>query len=64
MKIQLYQISPEKDKNNLIFMNYDFAVKLGGIDYDSYELVFEGEVEAKRLDDIYNLVKELRGDAE
>lgn len=55
MKIQLYQISPEKDKNNLLFRNYDFAVKHGGIDYDSYELVFEGEVEAKRLDDIYTI---------
>jgi hypothetical protein len=55
MKIQLYQISPEKDKNNLLFRNYDFAVKYGDIDYDSYELVFEGEVEAKRLDDIYTI---------
>lgn len=53
MKIQLYQISPEKDKNNLLFRNYDFVMNHGGIDYDRYELVFDGEVEAKRLDDIY-----------
>lgn len=55
MKIQLYQIAPEKDKNNLLFRNYDFVMNHGGIDYDSYELVFEGEVEAKRLDDIYTI---------
>ena len=55
MKIQLYQISPEKDKNNLLFRNYDFVMNHGGIDYDSYELVFEGEVEATRLDDIYTI---------
>ncbi len=55
MKIELYQISPEKDKNNLMYMNSDFVMKHGGIDYDSYELVFEGEVDAKRLDDIYRI---------
>ncbi len=55
MKIELYQISPEKDKNNLMYMNSDFVMKHGGIDYDSYELVFEGEVNAKRLDDIYRI---------
>lgn len=55
MKIELYQISPEKDKNNLMFMNYKFMTNHGGIDYDSYELVFEGEVNAKRLDDIYRI---------
>ncbi len=53
MKIQLYQISPEKDKNELLFRNYDFVMNHGGIDYDSYELVFEGDMNAKRLDDIY-----------
>lgn len=55
MKIELYQISSEKDKNNLMYMNSDFVMKHGGIDYDSYELVFEGEVDAKRLDDIYRI---------
>lgn len=53
MRIRLYQISPERDKRNLIFMNYDFIKRHGGVDVESYDLVFDGEVEAKRLDDIF-----------
>lgn len=55
MKIELYQISEEKDKNRMMFMNSDFVMKHGGIDYDSYELIFEGDVEAKGLEDIYRI---------
>ena len=55
MEIELYQISPEKDINLHLFMNYNFAMKYGGIDYNSYELVFKGEVNAKKLDDIYRI---------
>ena len=40
MKIELYQIQEEKDKNRLMFMNSDWVMSHGGIDYDSYELVF------------------------
>lgn len=53
MKIELYQIQEEKDKNRLMFMDSDWVMSHGGIDYDSYELAFEGEVDAKRLEDIY-----------
>ena len=53
MRVRLYQISPERDKRNLMFMNYDFTVKHGGIDVESYDPVFDGELDAKRLDDIY-----------
>ncbi len=55
MKIKLYQISNEKDKNNLKFMNSSFVQKHGGIDSDSYELVYDGNVNAKTLDDIYSI---------
>ncbi len=55
MNIELYQISPEKDKNNLMFANSSFVEKHGGIDYDSYELVFKGDLPIKRLDDIYRI---------
>lgn len=55
MKVKLFQISSEKDKNSLMFMNADFVLKHGGIDSNSYELVFEGEVNAKRLDDIFQI---------
>lgn len=55
MKIKLFQISNEKDKNNLKFMNSSFVQKHGGIDSSSYELVFEGELDVKRLDDIFTV---------
>lgn len=44
MKIKLYQIAPEKDGKNLMFMGYEFAVLHGGINADSYELVFDGDL--------------------
>lgn len=53
MRVRLYQISPERDKRNLMFMNYEFTTKHGGIDVESYDLVFDGDLEVKRLDDIY-----------
>lgn len=31
MKIKLYQIAPEKDDKNLMFMNYEWTVKHGGV---------------------------------
>lgn len=55
MKVKLYQISNEKDKNNLKFMNSSFVQKHGGIDSGSYELIYNGEVNAETLDDIYTI---------
>lgn len=55
MKIKLFQISPETDYNNLMFMNYEWAMKHGGIRQSSYELVFDGEVDAKSLADIFRI---------
>ena len=49
MKIKLYQIAPERDDKNLMFMNYEWTVKHGGVHSGPYELVFDGEVDAKRL---------------
>ena len=43
MKIRLYQIAPEKDDKNLMFMGYEFTVLHGGINADCYELVFDGD---------------------
>ena len=47
MKIKLYQIAPEKDDKNLMFMNYEWTVEHGGVHSGPYELVFDGEVDAK-----------------
>lgn len=53
MKVKLFQIAPEKDRYDLIFMSYDFTMSKAGIRESTYELVFDGEVDAKRLEDIY-----------
>ena len=55
MKIKLFQISPETDDNNLMFMHYEWAMSHGGIRQSSYELVFDGEVDAKTLEDVYRI---------
>lgn len=52
MKVKLYQISPDKEQHNLLFMNYDFCQKRG-IRESAYEVVYEGDVEASNLDEIY-----------
>ena len=31
MKVKLFQIAPEKDCYNLMFMNYEFTIAHGGI---------------------------------
>ena len=55
MKIKLFQIAPEKDDNNLLFMNYEWAMSHGGIHQRAYKLVFEGDVDAKTLEDIFRI---------
>ena len=42
MRVKLFQIAPEKDRYNLMFMNYEFTMNHGGIHEDTYELVFDG----------------------
>lgn len=53
MKVKLFQIAPEEDRYNLMYMNYEFTVKHGGIRECTYELVFDGDLDVKRLDDIF-----------
>ena len=53
MKIKLFQIAPETDSNNNMFMGYEWTMSHGGIRSSDYELVFDGEVDAKRLEDIF-----------
>ena len=53
MKIKLYQIAPEKDDKNLMFMGYKFTVLHDGINADSYELVFDGDLPVQTAEDIF-----------
>ena len=56
MKIKIYQIDMERDKHRIAMMGYeDTLARLNsdGIDSSLYDLVFEGEVEAKNLEAVY-----------
>ena len=55
MKIKLYQIAPEKDDKKLMFMSYKFTVLHGGINADTYELVFDGDLPAQTAEDVFRI---------
>lgn len=55
MKIKVYQITNEKDARNLMFCRYDFVEKRGGVDPSEYALVFDGDVTARTLDEVYSI---------
>ncbi len=53
MKIKVYQIDHERDEKNLMFMNYDFTMKHGGVDPGNYKCIFDGKVDADTLEEVY-----------
>lgn len=53
MKVNIYQINSEKDKNRVKFCGYEETEKHGGVIPENYKCVFHGFVEAKDLDDVY-----------
>ena len=55
MKIKVYQMNVERDKRRLLFMDYDYTRRYGGVEPEEYDLVFDGEVTAKTLDEIFTL---------
>lgn len=58
MNIRIYQINMKRDTNNVAFMNYESLPKSqGGSDIDSsiYDKVFEGEVNCKNLEEVYQM---------
>lgn len=58
MKIRIYQVNTERDSENLAFMGSDFLMKKqGGMNFDSsiYDSVFEGTVECRSLEDVYDV---------
>lgn len=58
MNIHIYQINPERDENRLMFMDTDYLVhKVGGVTPDSatYDLIYEGKVDCKSLEDVYRV---------
>lgn len=54
MRIKIYQVNGDLDKNRVKFMDYDFTTKHGGIDPSVYKTVFDGDVDCDSLDKIFN----------
>lgn len=54
MKIKVYQINPELDRYGVLFRNYEAAVSNAGrIDPSIYKTVFDGNVDAQDLEDVF-----------
>lgn len=55
MKVRVYQIDSDRDINRLAFMNYEFTMQHGWKP-ELYNIVYEGDLEAATLDDIYTIL--------
>lgn len=58
MKIAIYQINPDRDENNVAFLNYENLERFQGpaaLRSEIYDKVFEGEVECGTLEEVYHM---------
>ncbi len=58
MKIEIYQVNMERDKDRVCFLAYESLAKFQGsaeINDAIYDRVFAGEVECKSLEDVYRM---------
>ena len=54
MKIKVFQVNPELDRHGTLFRSYDAAMKSAGqIDPSIYKTVFDGNVDAEDLEDVF-----------
>lgn len=58
MKVRIYQIVPELDVNHLMFRDLQTILSKsnGKIPEAIYECVYEGELEAKQLEDVFYIL--------
>lgn len=58
MNIAIYQIDPDRDENNVVFLNYENLERFQGpaaLRSEIYDKVFEGEVECGTLEEVYQM---------
>ena len=57
MKIKVFQVNPELDQHSTLFRNYDSVMKAAGqIDPGIYKTVFDGNVDAQDLEDVFAIL--------
>lgn len=54
MRIRVYQINPTRDERKVKFRGFEETNQRGGVDFSTYKKTFDGYVEAKMLDEVYN----------
>ena len=60
MNIAIYQIDPDRDENNVAFLNYENLERFQGsaaLRSEIYDKVFEGEVECGTLEEVYHMFR-------
>ena len=58
MNIAIYQINPDRDENNVAFLNCENLERFQGsaaLRSEIYDKVFEGEVECGTLEEVYQM---------
>ena len=58
MKINIYQINPDRDTHNIIFMNYESLEQFQGsseVDSSIYDKIYVGDVPCENLEEIYRI---------
>lgn len=55
MEIRVYQVNTDRDYEEIAFMPYDYAEQ-HGIDPYAYDKVYDGEMEADSLEDVFRLL--------
>lgn len=58
MRVKVYQIQTERDKNNVKFRNYEETERHGGVNSSAYQCVFAGDIRARNLDDVYHYLNQ------
>ena len=58
MRVKVYQIQTERDKNNVKFRNYEETERQGGVNSSAYQCVFAGDIRARNLDDVYHYLNQ------
>ena len=58
MKIVIYQINSERDRHNIMFMNYESLEQFQGsseVDSSIYDKIYVGDVPCENLEEIYQM---------
>lgn len=55
MKIRVYQIDTDRDEKRVAFMSLSYAMQNGGVDAGIYDCVYNGEIDARDLEDVFRI---------